>query len=76
MEWKRKSATPQLVNNCIWKETTIILNTHLVQLDDVRVVQHLHDLNFPVNLLQVDSIQLGLVNNLNGYLQQNQTWII
>lgn len=43
--------------------------THLIQLDDVRMVQHLHDLNFPVDLLQVDGIQLGLINDFNGHLQ-------
>lgn len=42
---------------------------HLVQLDDVRMVEHLHDLNLPVDLLQVDCIQLGLVNDLDGHLQ-------
>lgn len=45
-------------------------STHLVQFDDVGVIQHLHDLNFPVDLLQVDCIQLGLVNNLYGHLQR------
>ena len=45
--------------------------THLVELDDVRVVQHLHDLDLPVDLLQVDSIQLGLVDDLNGHLQSD-----
>lgn len=47
------------------------LEAHLVELDDVGVVQHLHDLNFPVDLLQVDSIQLGLVDDLNGHLQND-----
>ena len=44
---------------------------HLVELDYVGVVQHLHDLNFSVDLLQVDSIQLGLVNDLDGHLQND-----
>lgn len=44
--------------------------THLVEFDDVGVIQHLHDLNFPVYLLQVYCIQLGLVNDLNGHLQR------
>lgn len=42
---------------------------HLVELDDVGVVQHLHDLHFPVDLLQVHSVQLGLVDDLDGHLQ-------
>lgn len=46
--------------------------THLVELDDVGVVQHLHDLDLPVDLLQVDSIQLGLVDDLNGHLQSDE----
>ena len=49
-----------------------LLETDLVELDDVGVVQHLHDLNFPVNLLQVNSIQLGLVDDLNGHLQSDR----
>ena len=52
------------------------LETHLVEFNDVRVVQHLHDLNFPVNLFQVDSIQLGLVDDLNGHLHNNQALAI
>lgn len=44
------------------------LQTHLVELDDVWVVKHFHDLNFSVDLLQVDSIQLGLVDDLNSHL--------
>lgn len=44
--------------------------TDLIEFDDVGMVQHLHDLNFPVDLLQVHSIQLGLVNDLNGHLQR------
>lgn len=43
--------------------------THLVELNNVGVVQHFHDLNFSVDLLQVDGIQLGLVDDLNGHLQ-------
>lgn len=43
--------------------------TDLIEFDDVGMVQHLHDLNFPVDLLKVYSIQLGLVNDLNGHLQ-------
>lgn len=47
--------------------------THLVELDDVGVIQHLHDLNFPVDLLQVHGIQLGLVNDLDGHLQERKS---
>ena len=47
------------------------LAAHLVELDDMRVVQHLHDLNFSVDLLQVDGVQLGLVDDLNGHLQSD-----
>lgn len=46
--------------------------THLVEFDDVGVIQHLHDLNFPVDLLQVHCIQLGLVNYLDGHLQRER----
>lgn len=46
-------------------------STHLVELDDVRVVQHLHDLDLPVDLLQVDGIQLGFVYDLDGHLRSN-----
>lgn len=47
--------------------------THLVEFDDVGVIQHLHDLNFPVDLLQVHGIQLGLVNDLDGHLQERKS---
>lgn len=33
------------------------------------MVQQLHDFYLPVDLLQVHSIQLGLVYDLNGHLQ-------
>lgn len=36
------------------------------------MVEHLHDLDFSVDLLQVDIIQLGLVNDLNGHLQSDE----
>lgn len=42
--------------------------THLVKLDDVWMVQQLHDLHLPVDLLQVRSIQLGLIYDLYGHL--------
>lgn len=51
------------------KQRTLNSETDLIEFDDVGMVQHLHDLNFPVDLLQVYSVQLGLVNNLNGHLQ-------
>lgn len=47
------------------------LAADLVELDDVRVVQHLHDLNFSVDLFQVDCIQLGLIDDLNGHLRSD-----
>lgn len=47
--------------------------THLVEFDDVGVIKHLHDLNFPVDLLQVHGIQLGLVNDLDGHLQERKS---
>lgn len=47
------------------------LVAHLVELYDVRMIQHLHDLNFSVDLLQIDGIQLGLVDDLNGHLQND-----
>lgn len=37
----------------------------------MRVVEHLHDLDFSVDLLQVDGVQLGLVDDLNGHLQND-----
>lgn len=48
-----------------------ILNpeTDLIEFDNVGMVQHLHDLNFPVDLLQVYGVQLGLVDDLNGHLR-------
>lgn len=42
----------------------------LVQLDDVRVVQLLHDVDLTVDLLQVRRVQLRLVDDLDGHLQQ------
>lgn len=35
------------------------------------MVQQLHDFHLPVDLLQVHSIQLGFVYDLNGHLQFN-----
>lgn len=35
------------------------------------VVEHLHDLNFSVDLLQVHSVQLCLVDDLDGHLQND-----
>lgn len=45
----------------------------LVQLDDVRVVQLFHDVHLAVHLLQVRRVQLRLVDDLDGHLQQNDT---
>lgn len=47
-------------------------NTHLVEFDDVGVVQQLHDLHLSVNLLQVGGIQSGLVDDLNGHLENRE----
>lgn len=47
-------------------------NTHLVEFDDVGVVQQFHDLNLSVNLLQVGRVQSGLVDDLDGHLPQPQ----
>lgn len=43
----------------------------LVQLDDVRVIQLFHDVHLAVHLLQVRRVQLRLVDDLDGHLQQN-----
>jgi len=45
----------------------------LVQLDDVRVVQLFHDIHLTVHLLQVRGVQLRLVDDLDGHLQQKNT---
>lgn len=47
-------------------------NTHLVEFDDVGVVQQLHNLHLSVNLLQVGGVQSGLVNNLDGHLEKQK----
>lgn len=41
---------------------------YLVQFNDVWMVQHFHDLYFTIDLLQVHSIQLGLVDDLYSHL--------
>lgn len=41
---------------------------HLVEPDNVGVAQHLHNLHFPENLLQVLFIQLRLINDLDSNL--------
>lgn len=43
-------------------------HTHLVELDDVGVVQQFHNLNLSVNFLQVGGVQSGLVDDLDGHL--------
>ena len=46
-----------------------VLRLHdLVKLDDVGMLQLLHDLDLAVDLLQVRRVQLTLVNYLNGHL--------
>lgn len=42
---------------------------YLIQLDDVRVIQKLHDLNLTVDFLQVTGIQARLVDDLYGDLE-------
>lgn len=42
--------------------------THLVEFDDVGVVEQLHNLHFSVNLLQVRRVQSGLVDDFDGHL--------
>lgn len=44
--------------------------THLIEFDDVRVVEQLHNLHFPVDFLQIGRVQSGLVNNLDGHLSK------
>ncbi len=41
---------------------------YLIQFNDVRMVQHFHDLYFTIDLLQVHSIQLGLIDDLYSHL--------
>lgn len=43
--------------------------TNLVEFDDVWVVEHLHYLHLPVDLLQIHSIQLRFVNDFYCHLQ-------
>lgn len=50
-------------------------NTHLVEFDDVGVVQQFHNLNLSVNFLQVRRVQSGLVDDLDGHLQYAVTAI-
>lgn len=73
---KDEISTSKKINRLvpIWHSKDAALHTmkpktHLVELNNVGVVQHFHDLNFSVDLLQVDGIQLGLVDDLNGHLQ-------
>ena len=51
-------------------ESHDLKEAYLVQLDNVWMVQHLHDLDLSVDLLQVNSIQLSLVDYLDGHLQK------
>lgn len=67
MPTSRMLGCQKVLNDLIWQ--ALQPDTHLVQFDDVGVVQHLHDLNLPVDLLQVHSVQLGLVDDLNGHLR-------
>lgn len=47
-----------------------VLGGHdLVELDDVGVVEELHDLHLAVDLLQVGLVQLALVDDLDGHLE-------
>lgn len=45
-------------------------NTHLVEFDDVGVVEQFHDLNLSVNFLQVGRVESGLVDDLDCHLQK------
>lgn len=47
-------------------------NTHLVEFDDMGVVQQLHNLHLSVDFLQVGGVQSGLVNDLNGHLENKR----
>lgn len=46
-------------------------NTHLVEFDDMGVVQQLHNLHLSVNLLQVRGVQSCLIDDLYGHLLNN-----
>ena len=47
-----------------------VLGGHdLIQLDDVRVVEKLHDLDLAVDLVEVGLVQLALVDDLDGHLE-------
>lgn len=52
------------------EEQTKRKSTHLVEFDDVWVVQQLHDLHFSVNLFQVGRTQAGLINNFYCHLKK------
>jgi hypothetical protein len=52
-----------------------VRSTHLVQLDYVGVVQTLHDVHLTVHLLQVAGVQLGLVYDLDGHLEQDPLYL-
>lgn len=43
-------------------------SSDLIEANDVRVSQHLHDLDLPEDLLQVLIIKLGLVHNFYRHL--------
>ena len=45
---------------------------HLVEFHNVGVVHQLHHLHLPVHLGQVAGVQLGLVNNLDGNLEDRR----
>lgn len=52
--------------------TYAVDGAYLVEPDDVRVFQQLHDLHLPEDLFQVVVIQLGLVHDLYSHLERRQ----
>jgi len=64
------------MTNCQTKVTTLssaIKPRDLIKLYDVRMVQNLHYFHLAKDFLQISFIQLGLVNNLDGNLNQHNT---
>ena len=58
----------------LWHDVDHVLCGHdLVELDHVGVVEQLHHLDLAVDFLQVGLVQLTLVNDLDGNLENNRT---
>lgn len=59
-----------VISRC--KRSYIDGQTYLIELDDVWMIQQLHNLNLPVDFLQVGWVQPRLVDYFDGHLSHNK----